>query len=115
MTISRSILVNVLMTITATIFERDTIHPQRVQPVPVNVDHKELIKQLYPPPLGVNYDSNPSVFGKILKGELPSYAYQESKELLAFRDRSPKAKLHALATPKKHIKSVKTLKSLTLT
>ena len=36
--------------------------------------------------------------------------HQESKELLAFRDKSPKAKLHALVIPKKYIKSVKTLK-----
>ena len=52
------------MATTTSLFERDTANPQRVQPVHVNVKHKELIKQFHPPLIGVNYDSNPSVLVK---------------------------------------------------
>ena len=62
-----------------------------------------------PPPGVANYSDNPSVFGKILNGELPSMTYLESKDILAFRAPSPKTKLHALVIPKRYIKSVYSL------
>ncbi|KAL3817118.1 hypothetical protein ACHAXA_009949 [Cyclostephanos tholiformis] len=55
------------------------------------------------------YSSNPSVFGKILNGELPSRDYAETTELLAFRDRSPKAEFHALVIPKRFVPNVYSL------
>ncbi|KAL7542710.1 hypothetical protein ACHAXR_013018 [Thalassiosira sp. AJA248-18] len=62
-----------------------------------------------PPPGIPDYDDNPSVFGKILRGELPCNPYQESAELLSFKDRSPKAKLHALVIPKRYVENVYSL------
>jgi diadenosine tetraphosphate (Ap4A) HIT family hydrolase len=61
------------------------------------------------------YANNPSVFGRILNGEIPSRTYLESTELLAFRDRSPKAPLHALVIPKRFIKTVYSLRGKTIT
>ena len=55
------------------------------------------------------YSTNPSVFGKILNGESPSRDYAESLELLAFRDRSPKAEFHALVIPKRYVPDVYSL------
>src|SRR6056300_204852 len=57
------------------------------------------------------YSNNPSVFGKILRGELPARTYLESTDLLAFRDRSLKAPLHALVIPKRYVKTVYSLRS----
>lgn len=57
------------------------------------------------------YSNNPSVFGKILRGELPARTYLESTDLLAFCDRSPKALLHALVIPKRYVKTVYSLRS----
>ncbi len=57
------------------------------------------------------YSNNPSVFGRILDGEIPSRTYLESTELLAFQDRSPKAPLHALVIPKRYVKTVYSLRS----
>jgi diadenosine tetraphosphate (Ap4A) HIT family hydrolase len=59
------------------------------------------------PPTGVNYSTNPSVFGRILNGDLPCKTYDESTtDLLAFQDKSPRAKLHALVIPKRHIPTI---------
>ena len=55
------------------------------------------------------YSENPSVFGRILDGSSPSRNYKESSDLLAFRDRSPKAELHALVIPKRYIPTVYSL------
>jgi len=63
------------------------------------------------PPIGVEYAHNPSVFGRILEGALPSTTYAESDELYAFQDIYPRAKLHSLVIPKKFIPSVKCLLS----
>ena len=60
-------------------------------------------------PSGVDYADNPTVFGKILRGELPASPYLESEQLFSFRDRSPRAPLHALVIPKCHIPSVDNL------
>eukprot|EP00532_Pseudo-nitzschia_australis_P007646 CAMPEP_0168175330 /NCGR_PEP_ID=MMETSP0139_2-20121125/7057_1 /TAXON_ID=44445 /ORGANISM="Pseudo-nitzschia australis, Strain 10249 10 AB" /LENGTH=268 /DNA_ID=CAMNT_0008093695 /DNA_START=269 /DNA_END=1075 /DNA_ORIENTATION=+ len=53
------------------------------------------------------YDSNPTVFGKILRGELAtSRIVGESNRLLVFEDIKPRAPLHALVIPKQHIPSL---------
>lgn len=65
-----------------------------------------LIRQYHDPPSNVNYDDNQSVFGKILRGEIPSITFLETQSLLAFQDRKPHAPLHALIIPKNHVKSV---------
>mmetsp|Transcript_21330 Transcript_21330/g.45064 ORF Transcript_21330/g.45064 Transcript_21330/m.45064 type:complete len:210 (-) Transcript_21330:1652-2281(-) len=61
------------------------------------------------PPPDVDYATNPSVFGPILAGQKPSRTYSETADLLAFRDRSPKAPLHALVIPKRYIPDVYSL------
>jgi len=66
-----------------------------------------------PPPVGAAvvdyYSANPSVFGRILNGESPSRDYAETSELLAFRDRSPKAEFHALVIPKRYVPNLYSL------
>lgn len=64
-------------------------------------------------PSGVDYVVNPTVFGKILRGEMSASPYLESDNLFSFRDRSPKAPLHALVIPKRHISSVNDLNPTT--
>lgn len=75
--------------------------------------HQPPLKSFYhePPPNVNDYSNNPSVFGKILSGDLPCRTYLETSELLAFQDRSPKAKLHALVIPKRFIESIYSLTS----
>lgn len=46
------------------------------------------------------------LFCKITKKELPSEVVLENDEFLVFNDIHPKAKVHVLIVPKKHIKSV---------
>lgn len=55
---------------------------------------------------GVNYESNDTVFGSILRGELPARVLAESSTLLAFWDIKPRAPLHALIIPKAFVGSV---------
>ena len=55
------------------------------------------------------YEDNTSVFGDILRGETSASVYAESDTLLAFRDRWPRAPLHGLGIPKRHIRSVRNL------
>jgi len=52
------------------------------------------------------------VFCKIIKGEIPSEKVFENGNVFAFSDINPKAKIHVLIVPKKHIESVKTLKEV---
>lgn len=66
-------------------------------------------RQYHEPPPGVDYSQNPSVFGKILRGEIPAIVYDESPHVLAFQDRSPKAQFHALVIPKRYIPTVESL------
>lgn len=61
------------------------------------------------PPPGVEYAENDTVFGQILRGELAAHVQYESEEILAFRDKYPRAPLHALVIPKRRIDSVRTL------
>jgi len=45
----------------------------------------------------------PSIFTKIVKGEIPSYKVAESENCYAFLDINPLAKGHTLVIPKKEI------------
>jgi histidine triad (HIT) family protein len=46
------------------------------------------------------------IFCKIVKGEIPSKKIYEDDELLAFHDVAPKAPVHFLVIPKKHIGNI---------
>ncbi|WCL80003.1 HIT family protein [Saprospira sp. CCB-QB6] len=45
----------------------------------------------------------PSIFSKIISGEIPAYKLAETEDFLAFLDISPVEKGHALVIPKKEI------------
>ena len=49
------------------------------------------------------FDDNKTVFGKILRGEIPCHIVHETEDLLVFEDISPASKNHWLVIPKKHI------------
>mmetsp|Transcript_33659 Transcript_33659/g.75983 ORF Transcript_33659/g.75983 Transcript_33659/m.75983 type:complete len:199 (-) Transcript_33659:887-1483(-) len=67
------------------------------------------VASYHDPPPGVDYADNPSVFGRILRGEIASADYAETPTLLAFRDRTPRASLHALIIPKAYVRDVYSL------
>lgn len=46
------------------------------------------------------------IFCKIAAGEIPSQKVYEDDSVIAFKDLSPKAPVHVLIVPKKHIQSV---------
>ncbi len=46
---------------------------------------------------------NPTIFGKILRGEIPNDRVYEDEHCIAFRDITPAAPVHILVIPKKHI------------
>lgn len=46
------------------------------------------------------------IFCKIINKELPAEIVYEDDDILAFRDINPKARIHVLVIPKKHISSV---------
>ena len=48
-------------------------------------------------------DTNPTIFGKILRDELPSERVWEDEHCIAFRDIAPAAPKHVLVVPRKHI------------
>lgn len=50
-----------------------------------------------------NIQNNPTIFGKILRGEIPADKIYEDDLILSFRDIEPKAKIHVLVIPKKRI------------
>jgi diadenosine tetraphosphate (Ap4A) HIT family hydrolase len=58
------------------------------------------------PPTGVDYTTNDSVFGQILRGELPATVWEETTNVLVFQDIHPRAPTHALIIPKRFIESV---------
>ena len=45
----------------------------------------------------------PSIFSKIISGEIPAYKLAETEDFLAFLDISPVEKGHALVIPKKEV------------
>lgn len=50
------------------------------------------------------------IFCKIIKRELPADIVYKDKDFVVFKDIHPKAKVHLLIVPKKHIQSVNHLK-----
>jgi histidine triad (HIT) family protein len=52
------------------------------------------------------------IFCKIANKKLPAEFVFESENIVAFPDINPKAKVHILIVPKKHIESVKTLQEI---
>lgn len=46
------------------------------------------------------------IFCKIAAGEIPAQVVYEDDSVIAFKDLSPKAPVHVLIIPKKHVKSV---------
>ena len=50
------------------------------------------------------------IFCKIIKKEAPAKIVYEDKDFIAFHDINPKAKVHILVLPKRHIVSVADLK-----
>ena len=49
---------------------------------------------------------NDCIFCKIAAGEIPSQLVYEDQSVVAFKDLAPKAPVHVLIVPKKHIKSI---------
>ncbi len=49
------------------------------------------------------YEDNDTLFGKILRGEIPADVVYEDEHCLAFRDIDPQAPVHVLIIPKKYI------------
>ena len=49
------------------------------------------------------------IFCKIISGEIPSTKVYEDGEFIAFNDINPKAPVHVLVVPKKHVASVNEL------
>lgn len=50
------------------------------------------------------------VFCKIIKGELPTIWVYKDEEIVAFNDINPKAPVHVLVMPVKHLESLKDTK-----
>ncbi len=50
------------------------------------------------------------IFCKIIKGEIPSKKVYEDELMLVFHDIDPKAPVHLLAVPKKHIPKISEVK-----
>lgn len=50
-----------------------------------------------------------TVFGKIIRGELPCDKVFENEYVIAFKDIHPKAPVHLLIVPKKEIKDLQSL------
>lgn len=48
-------------------------------------------------------EDNPTIFGKILRGEIPSNRVWEDDECIAFRDINPAAPTHVLIIPRRRI------------
>jgi histidine triad (HIT) family protein len=50
------------------------------------------------------------IFCKIVKGEIPSSKVYEDKDLIGIKDINPKAPIHILIIPKRHIKNLSVMK-----
>lgn len=55
---------------------------------------------------------NECLFCKIIKWEIPSKKHYEDQNYLIFEDVNPKAKLHLLIVPKKHIENFHSIEEL---
>ena len=56
--------------------------------------------------LSTDYSKNPTIFGKILRKEIPATIVHEDEHCVAFRDVAPAAPTHILVIPRKHIPQV---------
>ena len=54
-------------------------------------------------------DSEKSIFGKIIDGEIPADIVYEDEHCLAFRDIAPQAPVHILVIPRKVIRNLEEL------
>lgn len=52
------------------------------------------------------------IFCKIIKGEIPTNKIYDNEKIIAFNDINPKANIHILIIPKRHIESIKHLEEL---
>jgi len=52
------------------------------------------------------FEENPTVFGKILRGEIPATVVYEDEYILAFNDIAPKAATHVVIIPKQHVQGL---------
>ena len=52
-----------------------------------------------------------TIFGKIIRGEIPTELVYESENLIAFRDIQPQAPVHILIVPKKEIEGLQSIES----
>ncbi|PIZ29749.1 MAG: histidine triad nucleotide-binding protein [Alphaproteobacteria bacterium CG_4_10_14_0_8_um_filter_53_9] len=50
-----------------------------------------------------NLEDNPTIFGKILRKEIPANIVYEDDKALAFWDIAPKAPVHIIIIPKQHL------------
>lgn len=50
-----------------------------------------------------SFEANPTVFGKILRGEIPCNKVYEDEFVLAFHDIAPQAPVHVVVIPKAHV------------
>jgi diadenosine tetraphosphate (Ap4A) HIT family hydrolase len=83
--------------------------PATIPAVTTNALSSTASKIYHEPPPGVDYADNPSVFGKILSGEMAALTLYESCDLFGFEDKTPRAKLHALVISKRFIPNVTSL------
>ncbi len=53
--------------------------------------------------MAASTSENPTIFGKIINGQIPSKKIYEDNDVLAFHDINPAAEVHFLIIPKKFI------------
>ena len=49
---------------------------------------------------------NDTIFGKIIRKEIPAKIVYETEQVIAFHDVSPRAPTHILVVPKKHLRDL---------
>lgn len=52
----------------------------------------------------------PCVFCQIIKGKIPAEIVYQDDQFVAFKDAHPSAEIHVLIVPRKHIKSINSLR-----
>ena len=55
------------------------------------------------PPVPMAEPANDTIFGRILRGEIPCDQVYADEQCLAFRDVSPQAPVHVLVIPREHV------------